>query len=247
MISVGWAFDQIWLAQGNNLGPGDVYVGGTFMHELGHNLGLRHGGLDELRYKPNLLSVMNYAFQTEGLRRFVPSVPSLSSTFGLTGTRLPQLGILDFSRFGLESIEAIDETSGIDETVPIARAGSVAAEYGSYYFGPDEGEKKTLYIKKAAPTPIARLGLPVDWDKKDGSGFATDINVNGDNSVLLGGWPKKDKLEPVNEWRMLVFDGGAIGSRGRLADIESEVAESVERTAIGRRRTIGDVPRAWRH
>ncbi len=30
------------------------------MHELGHNLGLRHGGMDDLNCKPNYLSVMNY-------------------------------------------------------------------------------------------------------------------------------------------------------------------------------------------
>lgn len=32
----------------------------TFMHELGHNLGLRHGGNEDKNYKPNYLSVMNY-------------------------------------------------------------------------------------------------------------------------------------------------------------------------------------------
>ena len=38
---------------------------GTFMHELGHNLGLNHGGIknDQNNCKPNLLSVMNYAYQ----------------------------------------------------------------------------------------------------------------------------------------------------------------------------------------
>jgi hypothetical protein len=37
----------------------------TFMHELGHNLGLNHGGAtrDSTNYKPNYLSVMNYLFQ----------------------------------------------------------------------------------------------------------------------------------------------------------------------------------------
>jgi hypothetical protein len=36
----------------------------AFMHELGHNLGLNHGGAtsDKINYKPNYLSVMNYAF-----------------------------------------------------------------------------------------------------------------------------------------------------------------------------------------
>src|SRR5438093_6196410 len=36
---------------------------GTFMHELGHNLNLRHGGNSDNNCKPNYLSVMNYALQ----------------------------------------------------------------------------------------------------------------------------------------------------------------------------------------
>ena len=36
---------------------------GTFMHELGHNLGLDHGGGDDVNLKPNYQSVMNYEFQ----------------------------------------------------------------------------------------------------------------------------------------------------------------------------------------
>ncbi len=40
---------------------------GTFMHELGHNLSLRHGGIDNIHFKPNFLSIMNYSFQTSGL------------------------------------------------------------------------------------------------------------------------------------------------------------------------------------
>lgn len=36
---------------------------GTFMHELGHNLGLGHGGGDHVNGKPNYLSVMNYDHQ----------------------------------------------------------------------------------------------------------------------------------------------------------------------------------------
>jgi hypothetical protein len=40
---------------------------GTLMHELGHNLGLQHGGNVGTNYKPNYLSIMNYAFQLQGL------------------------------------------------------------------------------------------------------------------------------------------------------------------------------------
>ncbi len=34
----------------------------TLMHELGHNLGLRHGGNDNVNRKPNYFSIMNYLY-----------------------------------------------------------------------------------------------------------------------------------------------------------------------------------------
>jgi len=34
----------------------------SIMHELGHNLGLRHGGNENLNYKPNHYSIMNYIY-----------------------------------------------------------------------------------------------------------------------------------------------------------------------------------------
>lgn len=35
---------------------------GTLMHELGHNLGLEHGGNESENYKPNYFSIMNYLY-----------------------------------------------------------------------------------------------------------------------------------------------------------------------------------------
>jgi hypothetical protein len=43
------------------------YQAGTVMHELGHNLGLQHGGNEETNDKPNYWSVMNYLYQLSGL------------------------------------------------------------------------------------------------------------------------------------------------------------------------------------
>ncbi len=40
---------------------------GTFMHELGHNLGLDHGGNSSINCKPNYLSVMSYSRQFTNL------------------------------------------------------------------------------------------------------------------------------------------------------------------------------------
>ncbi|HKQ99992.1 MAG TPA: hypothetical protein VJT09_04925 [Pyrinomonadaceae bacterium] len=53
----------------NNRGGTDTQKIGTFIHELGHNLGRKHGGSDHKNYKANHLSVMNYLFQTRGVLR----------------------------------------------------------------------------------------------------------------------------------------------------------------------------------
>jgi len=55
---------------------------GTFMHELGHNLGLRHGGQDDIDCKPNYLSVMNHAYQFSATPNYArnPATPPVIQT-----------------------------------------------------------------------------------------------------------------------------------------------------------------------
>ena len=50
----------------NHRGTRDEQAG-TFMHELGHTLGLRHGGGDNINGKPNYLSIMSYTRQFNDL------------------------------------------------------------------------------------------------------------------------------------------------------------------------------------
>ena len=47
--------------------PYDDAVANTIMHELGHDLGLRHGGSTDTNCKPNYNSIMNYRFQFPGV------------------------------------------------------------------------------------------------------------------------------------------------------------------------------------
>ena len=63
IVSLGHVFND------QGVEPLASNVGGTFMHELGHNLGLHHGGglEDTPNYKPNYLSVMNYNYQLSGI------------------------------------------------------------------------------------------------------------------------------------------------------------------------------------
>ena len=57
----------VTLGSWNNGGGTNDEKIGTFIHELGHNLDLTHGGSGHENYKPNYLSVMNYFFQTVGV------------------------------------------------------------------------------------------------------------------------------------------------------------------------------------
>jgi hypothetical protein len=50
----------------DNLSQKTQETAGTFFHELGHNLNLRHGGGDQ---KPDYISSMSYLFQLPGIYR----------------------------------------------------------------------------------------------------------------------------------------------------------------------------------
>lgn len=61
----------------------DYNMSQTFVHEIGHNLGLRHGGNENTNWKPNYNSVMNYRHQ----------FPGVDTNGSSTGN-----GVLDYSR-----------------------------------------------------------------------------------------------------------------------------------------------------
>jgi uncharacterized repeat protein (TIGR01451 family) len=74
-------------------------LAGTFMHELGHTLGLGHGGGDGVNNKPNYLSVMNYSFQ-------------MCTVTSKPANGLP--GLCDYSRDDLPDLDEINPP-GLDE------------------------------------------------------------------------------------------------------------------------------------
>lgn len=89
----------------HNLDPG------TLMHELGHNLGLEHGGNETTNCKPNYVSVMNYNLQA--------GIPRVGRGFILDYS--PPRRALDGSTRSTAPLAPLGEAS-LDETAPIDAA-----------------------------------------------------------------------------------------------------------------------------
>lgn len=63
---------------------------GTYMHELGHTLGLQHGGSDSINCKPNYLSIMSYSLQFANIDLTRPLDYSASALAALDETSLSE-------------------------------------------------------------------------------------------------------------------------------------------------------------
>lgn len=226
----------------NDLGLPDTTFteGGTFMHELGHNLGLHHGGgieepcqdqsqcttgytctqttvgkwclgADDTSWKPNFLSVMNYRFQFTGI-----PFGNYPGDQNIVGTRL------DYSSqtlpTGGNTPRFLDESNndghpGLNEP---AGLGSGTADITSFF---------DSYCD--LPASIAPTDGAVDWS---GNGDFTETNVSADLNavdhpcgslfVALKGatdWPEYSGLNFTYGFQCTVYGGpgGDIATRGK--------------------------------
>ncbi|MBI4604446.1 MAG: PD40 domain-containing protein [Planctomycetes bacterium] len=126
---------------------------GVFMHELGHNLGLQHGGLDNVNYKPNYHSVMNWTWTVPA---WVPGL-TMSGPYFMSWR-------LDYS---LAAWPALDE-SNLNEVAGIAGHAGDSVPYGPLpaALGPETG-----------PIDWNRDG------SVSGTGIAADINTVAPRTV----------------------------------------------------------------
>ncbi|NEP09173.1 MAG: hypothetical protein F6K14_02790 [Symploca sp. SIO2C1] len=196
----GISGDDLIVSLGTNWNQGTTEEqAGTFMHELGHNLGLGHGGGDnEKNCKPNYLSVMSYTFQTVGLQ------PT-----GTTG--LPSIAIFDYSRQALPASGTLNESS-LDEMIGIQDSG-----FDTFY-GPPIDRDGTDNNGDGDITDDFLVGQgigPINWDNDDLNQISNSVNADinnleiprcGLNSSNNPNSTPGEVLDGFDDWNNLLFN-----------------------------------------
>jgi hypothetical protein len=154
-----------------------VLEGSDFMHELGHNLGLRHGGLtpdpdnDNVNRKPNYISIMNYRFDFIGTLR-----------------RNGRQRYLDYSAAALPTLDEmnVDEKVGIQDP-----AGHLTtwAKLSNHNDLPGNAcrDHPTTFYRLFYPSPA------LDWNCdgiKEANPITSGLDLNG-GGVCVGAGPDK--------------------------------------------------------
>jgi Ca2+-binding RTX toxin-like protein len=170
----GWALNS---AGTHNVGSPDQQEG-TFMHEFGHNLGLRHGGNDDINCKPNYFSVQSYLFQ---MSNYVSN------------------RALDYSHSAVTALNeaSLVEGNGLGQSTPT----NLPSERGP-------GDSFTVPTKPAQGPALVGAGTAqVDWNY-NGQIDTTPVNVNinkfsSDPNAGCGG--TGTQLNGFNDWSNLVY------------------------------------------
>lgn len=165
---------------------------GIIMHELGHNLGLRHGGATAKNFKPNYFSIMNYTY---------------GRNLTVDGTK----GVLDYSRVAVASIdeEALDEVQGFapegDTTEEELERYDVYASYHNLIDGVNYPTFKLLRDLNRG----ASLYIDFNNDGHFTTSVAANIDGNDRFNVIESSW---------NDWENIQLDAGnRIGDAGNSA------------------------------
>lgn len=173
----------------------------VFMHQLGHTLGLGHGGItlenqqwnpQTTDYKPNHLSVMNQAFASVDQQ-------------GLTVNGLS--GVLDYSIFGPSDIPTLNENS-LNETAGLNSTNPEVSKYATrWYCGAGDSTGKF----------VANANAPIDWScDGDSSDNQVKANVNRSMTAPTCSEQYDSSLTTINEWQQLNFVYANVGMLGNV-------------------------------
>ena len=148
---------------------------GTLMHELGHNLGLLHGGDENTNYKPNYLSVMNYLHQFNGLDPDPKSITAYQRWRSQKGDSTPNRCDLVASPCGSTNQFILNYSNGTSSNL-----------------------NEASLLESSNIGRGANVGAYADWNL-DGSLTATPVSrdLNADGALTI--------LKDHNDWSNLVF------------------------------------------
>lgn len=148
------------------------YQASTIMHELGHNLGLLHGGYEDKNHKPNYLSTMNYMYQLEGL---------------------PTIGDNEGDRYYYHTDLMYSDTNCNPNNIPMTNA--YDADYRNFIIDFSNGTSGILQERTVIETQgLLRPGSSgIDFDCDNTiSAVAAPIYLDNDNNLT--------SLNDYNDW-----------------------------------------------
>ncbi|WP_293932608.1 hypothetical protein [Iodobacter sp.] len=165
----------------------------TIMHELGHNLGLDHGGNDSLNYKPNYYSVMNYLYQLMGLG----SDPKTTSA--------------------VERYFLAKNTNGFDwNSVCKLEAGPCSRDFRMDYSDGSGAKLDENNLSESAMIGRGSYGAFADWNvdqQLNRSSYALDLNDDGSKTVLYD----------YNDWANLTLAFARVASGNSGASMKGSI------------------------
>ena len=175
------------------------FAAATFMHELGHTLGLHHGGEDDVNFKPNYFSIMNYTWAMpmpyirggpgRAFRRYFPDYSRVA---------LPQLN---------ESV--LDESIGIQGLYPELKVPySIPLQQTNCDLQDDQGINLTcdgLSTPEGCTRYAPFVGW-VDWNS-DCADTPTPAPVSSDlNFILEGAATPGQEMFSFEDWSKLRYN-----------------------------------------
>jgi hypothetical protein len=154
------------------------FQGTAFMHELGHTLGLRHGGRGDMNNKPNQLSIMNYAYSD---RTYTP------------------FRALDFARSQLEPLDEanLNESAGLNLT---SLSSDEIRELKSHF-------PEVVFVSKGRNDPCEvwspSVEGPIDWDKDGQIEARVSQHLRASDEQPDCTVPQRSELQSFEEWSRL--------------------------------------------
>jgi len=162
------------------------YQAGTFMHELGHTLGILHGGKDPINHKPNYLSIMNHSRQWEGIGTSAINLPGVSPNRpALSNRRLDYStgpALLTLNEASLLEIAGINGPSG----------------------------ERTIHSQNNCNKLISATDGPIDWNfnatNAETGAINADVNLQRNANGVCPTPAPTQTLEGSDDWNNLRYN-----------------------------------------